>query len=189
MHIYSRSKAFISSGTLSDSPTYLGRLREAQNFWSDKCIPKIPKMYLTKPNQFVSKLFKLIIFSKYHNTSEGLNICTVPWISFLHYRKYGVFSLAGSVHIPKLHMIWEFIRYHLAHYIWNFSCVCSKILLYECMPFGLNSSPVFCQELLPHPGYYPRSSAWWHCWACPLYQSELCSHSYFNYFNGNHCNR
>lgn len=86
-------------------------------------------------------------------------------------------------------MIWEFIRYHLAHYIWNFSCVCSKILLYECMPFGLNSSPVFCQELLPHPGYYPRSSAWWHCWACPLYQSELCSHSYFSYFNGNHCNR
>lgn len=67
-----------------DSPTYLGRLREAQNFWSDKCIPKIPKMYLTKPNQFVSKLIKLIIFSKYHNTSEGLNICTVPWISFLH---------------------------------------------------------------------------------------------------------
>lgn len=86
-----------------------------------------------------------------------------------------IFLLAGSVHIPKLHLIWEFIKFHLAHYFWNFfSCPKVFYIMSEC-PLDWIHPLVSARNYYGylHPGCYPRSSAWWHSCACLLYQSEL----------------
>lgn len=121
-HIYLHSKAFISPGTLSESPTYLKRLREAQNFLSDKCIAKIQKSVF---NQTKPICFK---------TSEAPNSQQIPkHLWRLKYRH-------SSMHtFSSLQKIWFF--YWLALFTFQ---NCTDMRIHKVSPCSLHLKLFFC---------------------------------------------
>lgn len=172
MHISLHSEAFISVGTLSDSLRYLRRLREAQKSLSAKYISKIPTFNRTK---FFHSFWSSWQSAKSLDTFEWLNIGTAPGIHFLHYRKYD-FSIGWLCPHSKIAPDTRIHKVSPCSLPLKLFFSCPKVfyIMSEC-PLDWIHPLVSARNYYGylHPGCYPRSSAWWHCCACLLYQSEL----------------
>lgn len=127
---------------------YLRKLREAQNFLSEKYVSKIPMFKQTK---FFHSFWSSWQSAKSLDTFEGLKIGTVPRICFLRYRKYdfSILWLYPHSKIAPDMRIHKVSPCSLLLELFFFFFLLKSLLHYEWMPFGQNSATGFCQELLP----------------------------------------
>lgn len=166
---------------------YLRKLREAQNFLSEKYVSKIPMFKQTK---FFHSFWSSWQSAKSLDTFEGLNIGTVPHICFLRYRKYD-FSIRWLCPHSK---IAPDMRIHkvspcslLLELFFFFSAQKSFALWMNALWTEFSHwflSGIITSILAVIPGAVLDDIAV-HAFSISL---SFCSHSYFNNFNGNDCN-